>query len=189
MEKKVKRKLYLKEFRAISHALSTYEELPMLVNHIVEGLARAFKIKGCCIMLYDEREKQLPCVASFGISDGYLYKGPVFVDERYSSFFTGKPVFVNDLQNDPRMQYPKAAAEEGFVALVSFPIKCRKTIVGLVRFYHDQPVMLHEEDVESISILTLHLGLVIENNGIRNFLNGVKDAMENLPLRMLKGLS
>jgi hypothetical protein len=32
------------------------------------------------------------------------------------------------------------------------------------------------------------LGLVIENNGLKNFLEGVKIALESLPQRMLKGM-
>ncbi len=189
MGDQLKRKFYLREFRAISHAISTYEDLPLLVNHIVEGLTRTFEIKGCCIMLYDEREKQLFCVASFGISDGYLNKGPVFVDHKYSAFFTGEPVTIDDLQNDPRMQYPEAAAMEGFVTLLSFPIKCRETIVGLIRFYNNEKISLHQEDVDSICILAQHLGLLIEYNGMRNFVEGVKLSMEKLPLKMLNGLA
>jgi len=32
------------------------------------------------------------------------------------------------------------------------------------------------------------LGLVIENNGLRNFFERVRSALESLPLRMLEGL-
>jgi len=188
MENPVERKFHLREFKTISHAISTYEDLPLLLKHIVEGLTRTFKIKGCCVLLYDEREKQLFCMASYGISNGYLTKGPIFVDNQQSSFFTGEPVFVNNLQNDPRIQYPETAAKEGFVALASFPIKYRDTIVGLTRFYHDHSITLHEDDVDSICILAQHLGLVIENNGMRNCIEEVRAAFENLPLRLLKGL-
>ena len=188
MENRVEQKFRLREFKIISHAISTYEDLPLLVKHIVEGLVRTFKIKGCSIFLYDEREKQLYCMESYGISNGYLTKGPIFVDNQYSSFFTGEPVFVNDLQNDPRVQDPETAAKEGFVALASFPIKYRSTIVGCIRLYHDRSITLHPDDVDSICILAQHLGLVIENNGLRNCIEEVRAAFENLPSRLLKGL-
>lgn len=183
-----KRRLYLKQFKSISFAISNYEDLNVLINHFVEGLCRAFKFKGASIMLYDEREKQLFHVASHGISDGYLNKGPVFWDEKQCAFATGKPVFVDDMLHDSRVQYPDAAAGEGMMSMASFPIKCREANVGILRIYHKETIRLHDDDIDSISVLGHHLGVVIEGNGLRNFLDGVKIAMGSLPLRMIKGL-
>jgi signal transduction protein with GAF and PtsI domain len=188
MDKKIERKFYLKEFKAIIRAISTYEDLNLLFKHVTEGLSNTFDVKGCCIMLHDDREQQLFCVSSFGISEDYLTKGPIFADDKHSAFFTGKPVFVDDLQNDPRMQYTEAAEKEGFVTLLSFPIRCRQTVIGLIRMYNNEHITLHEDDIESICILAEQLGLLIENNGLKNFLDGVKVAMDNLPLRMLQEL-
>lgn len=188
MSNQPERKYHLKEFKTISHAISTYEDLNLLINHFAEGLSRTFEIKGCCIMLLDEREKQLFNVSSYGISDTYLNKGPIVFNDENSAFCTGKPVHIDDLQSDPRVQYPEAAAEENINAMLTIPIKSRETVVGLIRMYHSAPLKLHEEDLDSICILARHLGLLIENNGLANFVDGVKVAIENLPLRMLKGL-
>jgi signal transduction protein with GAF and PtsI domain len=188
METTPERKFYLRQFKAISNAISIYEDLPVLFNHFVEGLCRAFKIKGCSIMLYDEREKQLFHVSSFGISEAYLEKGPVFYDETQCAFTKGEPVFVDDLKSDARVQYPAAGAEEGFTSLASFPIKCREAILGIMRMYHSDRILLHSDDIESILVLCRQLGLAIEYNGLRNFLDMLKGAMGNLPLRMLEGL-
>jgi signal transduction protein with GAF and PtsI domain len=182
------RKFYLRQFKAISNAICIYEDLPLLFSHFVEGLCRAFKLKGSSIMLYDEREKQLFHVSTFGISEAYLEKGPVFYDEAQCAFVKGEPVFVDDLKSDPRVQYPEAGLEEGFSSMASFPIKCRQAILGIIRMYNNEQIVLHEEDVESILVLCRQLGLVIEYNGLKNFLDMVKGAMSSLPLRMLKGL-
>ncbi len=182
------RKFYLKQFKAISNAISTYEDLHILIDHFVEGLCRTFKFKASSIMLHDEREKQLFHVSSYGISDEYINKGTVCYNEKHSAFFKGEPVFIDDLKTDPQVQYPEAALQEGITAMASFPIKCRNVIVGILRIYHSEKILLHEDDVESILLLCLHLGLVIENNGLKNFLDLVKGAMSNLPLRMLEGL-
>ncbi len=186
MAEKPMRRIFLKEFKAISRAISTYEDLGLLIKHIVQGVVKSFKVKACSIMILDEREKQLYTVASSGVSAEYLSKGALFVDEKYSSFFTGKPVFVEDLQNDPRIKYPEDAAKEGFVSMLSVPIKCREAVLGLIRVYNSEPWALHEDDTDSFCVLSEHLGLVIENNGLRNFLDNIKTAMDNLPLRMLK---
>jgi signal transduction protein with GAF and PtsI domain len=139
-------------------------------------------------MLLDERDKQLYPVSSYGISEDYLNKGPIFLDDKESAVYLGEPVLVADMQNDPRVQYPEAAVKEGIVAMLSIPIKRYKTIIGVIRIYHNEPSRLHNEDIETLSVMAENLGLVIENNGLKNFLEGVLSSLENLPQRMFKDL-
>ncbi len=186
MDQEPLRRFDLREFKAISRAISTYEDLNILINHFVEGVARAFKVKAASIMLYDETEKQFFRVSSFGLSEEYLNKGPVFLWNQDDAYTKGIPVFMEDLQHDPRVQYPQAAVAENIHAMVSFPIKNREAVVGLLRIYHHAPIALHPEDLDSISVLALHLGLVIEESGLRNFLQIVCGAINSLPPRMRK---
>ncbi|MGD2272901.1 MAG: GAF domain-containing protein [Desulfobacterales bacterium] len=188
MNQKLERKFYLKHFKAISHAISTYEDLNVLTNHLAEGTSRRFKAKGCSIMLLDERDNQLYHVSSYGISEKYLRKGPVFNDDKHSAIRIGKPVFIKNMQKDPRVQYPEDAAREGIVSMLSIPIKCREANIGIIRIYHDAPRLIHDDDVDALCVMAEQLGLVIENNGLKNFLEGVKIALESLPQRMLKGM-
>lgn len=187
MSNEPQRRFYLREFKAISKAISTYEDLNILINHFVEGIVRAFKVKGASIMLYDEIEKQLFSVSSYGISDSYHEKGPVFFNEKDDAFEKGKPVFVEDMLSDPRVQYPEAAAAENIRAMLSFPIKNRGAAVGLLRIYHSKSIVLHDDDVDSICVLCQHLGLVIENNGLRNYVQMINAAMNTLPPRLRSG--
>lgn len=181
------RRFYLREFKAISKAISTYEDLNILFDHFVEGVSRAFKVKGACIMLYDEIEEQLFAVSKYGISENYLTKGPVFLEGQCDALDKGKPVFIQDMQNDARVQYPEAAIAENIRAMLTFPIKNREAVVGLLRIYHSESIALDPDDVDSVSILALHLGLLIENNGLRNFVQMVNGAMSTLPPRMRNG--
>ncbi|MFP4036729.1 MAG: GAF domain-containing protein, partial [Desulfobacteraceae bacterium] len=109
-------------------------------------------------------------------------------DENQCSFSRGEPVFVEDMQNDPRVQYPEAAAREGIVSMLSVPIPSHGHMIGMIRIYNSEPWALHQDDVDAFCVLAEHLGLVIENNGLRNFLEKVKMAISDLPLRMLEGL-
>jgi len=186
MTKKQEKKFYLKHFRSICHAIATYEDLNMLTDHLSEGTSRRFKAKGCSIMLLDERDNRLYPVSSYGISEDYLNKGPIFMDDKHCSINSGEPVFVEDMQNDPRVQYPQAAVTEGIVAMLSIPIKCREAIIGVLRIYHSEAIIIHEEDIETLCVMSENLGLVIESNGLKNFLEGVSAALESLPPRMLK---
>jgi hypothetical protein len=57
--------------------------------------------------------------------------------------------------------------------------------VGLIRIYHSEPWVLHESDIDSFCVLAEHLGLVIEINGLKNFLDEIRAAVASLPNRML----
>lgn len=188
MPESPERRLSLPQFKAISYAISNYEELNVLINHFVEGLCRAFKFKAASILLYDEREKRLCHVGSYGVSDAYLNKGAVVCDERQTVFFGGNPVFIDDLHQDPRVQYPREAIVEGITSMASFPIKCREATIGILRIYHHQAIRFHADDIDSIRVLGHLLGVVTENHGLKNFLDMVKGAMGSLPLRMLTDL-
>lgn len=188
MTEAVERKFYLKEFRAIARAIANYEDLTTLINHIVQGLSQTFNVKGCCVMLLEEREHQFIQVGSYGISDEYLSKGPIIVDPEHCAFCQKIPVLIEDLQDDPRVQYPEEAIKENVHSMLSVPIKSRGVVIGMLRMYHSEKINLHYDDIESITILAELAGLVIENFGLRNFLDSVKLSMGNLPLRMLEGL-
>ena len=108
MENPVDRKSFLKEFRVVSRAIAIYEDLMLLFNHLSKLITNAFKIKGCSVMLLDERERQFFRISSYGVSQEYLDKGPLFAGDKYQVFREGKPVFVKDVTNDPRVKYPEA---------------------------------------------------------------------------------
>jgi signal transduction protein with GAF and PtsI domain len=185
MPSKPLRRIKIKDFKKICRAIATYEDLDMLFRHLVEVISRAFKVKGCSLLLLDEHEKQLFRVSSFGISEEYLNKGPVFMDANESALIKCEPVFVEDVQNDPRIQYPQAAAREGIVSLLSFPMICRKKVIGVTRLYHSEHWALHEEDLDLLCVMHRLLAFVIDNNGLMNFLEQVKMEIAKLPPRML----
>jgi len=188
MSHEAERKFYLKEFKAISHAISTYADLNLLVNHLAEGMTKAFEAKGCCVMLFDESENQLFAISSYGISDDYILKGPIFVDDKKSAFVKGEPVFIEDMRKDPHVQYPEAAEREGIVSMISIPILFHGESIGVIRLYLSQVKKLNGDDVDTLRILSEHLGLAIEYQGLRNFLDRVEMAVDSLPARMLRGL-
>ena len=80
MGKAPERRIFLKEYKAISRAISTYEDFSLLTSHLAEGICMSFKVKACSLLLYDDREKQLFHVSSCGLSQKYLGKGTIVWD-------------------------------------------------------------------------------------------------------------
>jgi transcriptional regulator with GAF, ATPase, and Fis domain len=187
MPENSERKFNLKKFRAISLAISTYEDMQLLLQHIVEGLCRTFTIHGSSILLYDETEKQLFRVRSYGLSDAYIQKGALYMKDEYEDFKKGKTVLHDNLSVDPRIQYAEANAIEGIESILSIPIKYRTAVIGLLKIYHSDQMTIDDDDLESIKVMMKQLGVVIELNGMKNVIDLIKAAMEHLPSRIIGG--
>jgi len=180
------RKFNLREFKAIVHAISTYEDMELLLQHIVEGLCRTFKVKGSSILLYDEAEKQLFRVSSYGLSEEYIKKGTLYMDDEYQEFLKGRTIFLDDLSGNSRIQYAEAAANENITSILSVPIKYRNSVIGLLKTYQSEKIGINDEDLDTLNVLAQQLGVVIVLNGMENFLSKIKAAMEQLPAHVSK---
>ena len=185
MPEKLERKIYLKEFRVLSRAIVTYEDLLLLFNHLTKLITNYFKVMGCSIMLLDEKEQQFFRIASYGVSQEYLDKGPLFADKKFRVFMEGQPVFIEDVGTDPRIQYQDAALKEGIRSILTVPIKFRTTTTGILRIYSGVKWNLHEDDLDSFCVMGEQMGLLLEYNGLKNFLETVKSGIDRLPPRLL----
>jgi len=182
------RRINFRAFKVLCREMSTYEDLNTLFNDLVELICRSFEVKACAILLFDEREQELFHVATYGISDEYLSKGPIPIRLEDSPLKMGEAVCIDNMMCDQRVLYPEAAEKEGFHAMLCFPITCRKDVIGMIRVYHNEPLQLAEYDMDSFSVLNRLLGLVIEHHGMKNFIDDVKRSFSNLPLRMVEGM-
>ncbi|MDY0132878.1 MAG: GAF domain-containing protein [Desulforegulaceae bacterium] len=178
-------RIQLLEFKAISYAISTYEDLSLLHRHLVEGVCSAFRIKACSIKLYDDREKELIRVASSGFSRNYLKNEPMIVQGENQDCLNGAVIYYEDLRTDKRLINPEAAEKEGIVSMLAVPIQYGSAVLGILYMCHDKPWILHDDDLDAFTVFTRHLGLRIEYTGLRNFFETVKAAAGNLPLRMI----
>ena len=187
MKEKNERKFYLQEYRTISHAISTYENMNLLFQHLVEGVCRTFGFKGGSLLLYDDKEKELFRISSYGLSDEYIAKGSMYMNDELDTFLKGEISLYTNLKNDKRVKYPDAAIKEGIASILSLPVKCKNSIIGLLKCYHSEQILIHEDDIESIKVLLQQLGLRIEINGMKNFMDTIKAAIDNLPLYITEG--
>ena len=127
-------KIALRSFQEISKLLSSTMELPEILDHILKEIIKVLGLKGGTIRLVNPKSHTLEWAASIGVSQKYSSKGPVDLDKRVSDAMTGTPVLVLDAANDPRMQYPKEAKEEGIASMLTIPMKAKGgKVIGVMR--------------------------------------------------------
>ena len=161
--------------KAIS-ALRDAEEIALIT---VEGVTHALDVKGCALFLFDPKSKELKLAGSYGLSDEYLNKGPISSMKSIAEGLKeGKPVAIYDVQDDPRLQYPEAAAAEGIASILSAPIIMGENLIGCLRVYTAQPWEFTLNDVNYVQAVAQIVGMALEmsrmSRGLKNSIDILK---------------
>ncbi len=116
-------------------------DLQTVLDATAKRVAEVMNVKACGIRLLNEHTGELTIKASYNLSDTYLNKGPVVVNENPidAAAMAGETVYVENAWNDPRVRYPQQAKAEGLVSGLCAPLTYRGQTVGVIRVYSDKP--------------------------------------------------
>jgi len=159
--------------KAISSSLNLNEVLELIVKSVVNLL----KAKGCGVNLLDNTRKKLETRVAFGLSDNYLAKGPLDADKSVTESIEGKTVFIEDIANDHRVQYPEEAKKEGIVSILSIPLKAKEKVIGVLRVYTGELRRFNDREMEMVNKLAEQAGIAVVN---AKLYKDIKDDYESL---------
>ena len=163
----------LKVTNAISHSRDP-EEVVLLA---VESITHALDVKGCTIFLINRDTNELEVAATYGLSDEYINKGPLSALKSITAALSEGPVAIYDVSDDPRMQYPEAAAKEGIASILVAPIIIRDRTIGALRVYTAEPWEFTLDDVNFVQAMGNMAGMAID---MAKYSKGLKDSIEIL---------
>ena len=162
----------------ITGAISATREPEDIVLMTVEGVKTAMDVKGCTLFLINRKTDELEIAGSYGLSKEYLTKGPISALQSIAASFKEGPVAIYDVADDPRIQYPQAAAKEGIASILSVPINVHDRIIGALRVYTSQPWEFTMEDVNFVQAVAQITGMAIDlcrlNKGYKNSIEVLK---------------
>ena len=149
--------------RAITSRLNLQEVLQM----IVEKAAQLMGGKGASILLISRQEESLEVSATYGLSERFLKKGPVYMGKSLKECLKHQMV-VPDVSKSPDVQYPEHLAEEGIISILCTPLTVRERPIGTLRVYMIYPREFSSEELEMFQILSDFGGIAIENARLYN---------------------
>jgi signal transduction protein with GAF and PtsI domain len=149
----------LEVVKAVNSTLDRQEVLDLSVNNVTQVM----DLKASAIRLLDEKQRTLELVASHGLSEKYLNKGPVDADKSIADAMEGKTISVYNVTEDPRAQYPKEAEEEGIASIVSVPLRTKGRVIGVLRLYTPAPREFSRQEINSAEALAEMGAIAIEN--------------------------
>ena len=149
----------------VATAVTSSLEPNIVLNKIVEETARAMGCKASTIRLLDRSGKILLASAAYGLSAGYMRKGPVEVAKSGmdSDVLSGRVIYVRNVCDDPRFQYPAKARDEGLISVLSAPLTVDGRPIGLLRVYAASEKEFTEEEREFLQGVANISAIAIEN--------------------------
>ena len=152
------------------------------IFHIVSAdIAEVMKVKASSTLLIDKEKETLEIVASYGLSEKYLDRGPLSVEKSIVETLEGSPVLVSDATTDKRVQYKREKKEEGIVSILSVPIKTKEEVIGVLRLYTGVLREFTEDEIMLVMALAHLGGLAIQNASLYMML---KEDMDDLKEEM-----
>ena len=172
----------------ITKAISTLRDPEEIVLITVEGVTNALKVKGCTLFLFSRQSDELKLAGNFGLSDDYLNKGPVSSLRSIATALQDRlPVAIFDVADDPRIQYPDAAAREGIASILSVPIIIGENLIGCMRVYTTEPWEFTLNDVNFVQAVAQVVGMALEmcrvNKGLKDSIDILKTMRDPKTLR------
>jgi signal transduction protein with GAF and PtsI domain len=155
-------KEYFRLFFETTQAILSAENLQETLDSLVQRTVDALQVKGGVLRLIDE-DKRLSLVASFGLSEAYLSKGPLDADQSIPEVMGGNPVCIENAFDDPRLQYPEAIRTEGINTVLSVPVIAGDRVIGVLRLHSAEVRGYSAEELEFVSALAEMGGLAIAN--------------------------
>ena len=121
----------------LSTLLAGHRNLQEVLDAAARSGALVMKVKAASIRLLDETTREMVPKAVYNLSDAYLSKGPVLVEqsELAQCALAGEVVYVADMATDRRVLYPEDAKREGLVSILSTGMIYQGKPVGVIRLY------------------------------------------------------
>ncbi|MCP3889829.1 MAG: GAF domain-containing protein [Desulfobulbaceae bacterium] len=138
-----------REIITIVHSTPDIEELMELV---VWKIVEILSAKGAIFRLLNLDSDELELSAAYGIGKSYLEKGPRLSHKIITDLcLQDRVILIDDIHNDPRIQYPKEAEAEGIKFIIDVPLTIGNDAVGIMRIYFSK-VREFNEDEQSFII-------------------------------------
>jgi hypothetical protein len=87
---------YYSALKRITKVANSTFGLRKICNSIAKSTAKAIRANGCRILSLNSQKEYLITVGTYGLSDLYLKKGPLYARKSLPDILEGKMVFIAD---------------------------------------------------------------------------------------------
>ena len=169
--------LYYDTITRLTTAISQCRDPEEVALMTAQSVKTAFNAKGCCVFLVDRESRELGLVAASGLSDTYLNKGVVHFMQEIREAKDAVPIAIFDVQDDPRIEYPNEAVQEGIASLLGVPVISHDKVIGAIRVYTATPWEFSFNDITMVQAVACICGMAMD---MCRLVKGYKTSIEIL---------
>jgi sigma-B regulation protein RsbU (phosphoserine phosphatase) len=149
----------------ISKLLTSVIGLQEVLDRIAEGTVRTLGVEACTIRLLDDDGVELTLSTIYNLSEEYLSKGPVILEEHpvCQAAIKGESIVIKDVRTDPRFRYHEAARTEGLCSMLCVGLRSRDKAIGTIHLYTDEPHDFTEDEIGLVESIASQAAVAIEN--------------------------
>jgi GAF domain-containing protein len=168
-------------FLNLSTNINSSLDIRDILDILTVDVARAFGVKAVSVRLLDREKKILQLVSSYGLSEKYLKKGPVYAEKSIAEALKGNIVAIRDASTDEGVQYKNEKKAEGIMSILCVPIKAMNEIIGVLRLYSGVPRVFTEDEIKLATAIANQGGLAIHNASLYLMLKeDIKDLRDDI---------
>ncbi len=154
---------YFRTLYSLTRTITSTMEMKETLEAVVTEIAQTMRVKGCCLFWLNTGTRELELVASYGLSQAYLCKGPLSIDKSIPQALGEQTIYIANVRTDRTIQYPEAAEREGIVSMLSVPISVKEKVRGALRLYSSTATPFGMEELEFAKVLAEIGGIAIIN--------------------------
>ena len=168
-----------KLFFDMAAGINSSLEIKEVLHNLTAGVAEALGMKGAAIRLLDRDRETLKLVASHGLSDEFLNKGPVPAKRCLAHAMEGRTEVIEDVTQSDYIHYKEETLREGIASMVCTVIRAREEVIGVLRLYSAVKRGFSEDTLWMINALAHQGGLAIQNANLYAELAADKKGLED----------
>ncbi len=167
-------------FYEMSSNINSSLDIKTVMHIMSASICEAFGMKGVSIRLYNPDTNTMDLMASYGLSEKFLSKGPISPEksETVAKILDGETVYIRDVGTDPRFQYGEEARNEGIISMLCVPIMSREEVIGEMRLCSAIEREFSEDLVKLVEALADQGGIAIQNASMYLMLQEDKKDLE-----------
>lgn len=149
----------------VAKVINASLEPSSVLEEIVRCVAGAMKVKACSLRLLESRKKRLLMGAAYGLSEGYIRKGPVLVEESGldQKALKGEVIWLENAQTDKDFQYGEKAKAEGIKSVLVVPLRFGEKFIGVLRVYSSEIREFDEDETKFLQAVANLSAISLEN--------------------------
>jgi len=151
---------------------------------IVVVTAEMLNSKICSIMLLDKKGKELTIKATQSLSESYVKKPNLHVDQSVIGEVVKKrgSISIYDVRKEKKYRFRELAVKENLTSLLAVPMVVKDRAIGVLSVYTKEKHVFAQEETDVLQIIANQAAVAVENTKLMEETMQTKEALETRKL-------